>query len=234
MNTIKIVDDFEREFGDLIWSHSFDYQISESDLRKAHHIFNENIFESKLDESLNIVIVPYNGQRGKGSFRFGDPSGKGIELKQDFKFVQNSNDNFFKTICVLAHEMIHQYDFNFGPWSKSVDRLKLKTDLVNKKQYIGDYEIHDNPLFDHYMKLINSYGFNVQKLYSLKDKTFMKKIIEAIEVDDYDFFEQIDEVEHDDKPMSINQAKTMYNSLKSDDDINMVVKPNGAWMIEVF
>lgn len=48
------------------------------------------------------------------------------------------------------------------------------------------------------------------------------------------FFEQIDEVEHDDKPMSINQAKTMYNSLKSDDDINTVVKPNGAWMIEVF
>lgn len=48
------------------------------------------------------------------------------------------------------------------------------------------------------------------------------------------FFEQIDEVEHNDKPMSINQAKKMYNSLKSDDDINMVVKPNGAWMIEVF
>ena len=60
------------------------------------------------------------------------------------------------------------------------------------------------------------------------------KIIEATEIDDYDFFEQIDEVEHDDKSMSINQAKTMYNSLKSDDDINMIVKPNGAWMIEVF
>ena len=130
--------------------------------------------------------------------------------------------------------MIHQYDFNFSPWSKSVDRLKLKTDLVNKKQYIGDYEIYDNPFFDHYMKLINSYGFNVQKLYSLKDKTFMKKIIEATEVDDYDFFEHLDEVEHVDKPMSLNQAKTMYNSLKSDDNINMVVKPNGAWMIEVF
>lgn len=54
------------------------------------------------------------------------------------------------------------------------------------------------------------------------------------EVDDYDFFEQIDEAEHDDKSMSINQAKTMYNNLKSDDDINMVVKSNGAWMIEVF
>lgn len=234
MSSIKIVNDFEKEFGDLIWSHDFDYQISKADLRKAHHIFNKNIFESKLDETLPIVVVPYNGQRGKGSFRFGDPSGKGIELKQDFKFVKNSDDNFFKTICVLAHEMIHQYDFNFGPWSKSVDRLKLKTDLVNKKQYIGDYEIHDNPFFDHYMKLINSYGFNVQKLYSLKDKTFMKKIIEATEIDDYDFFEQINEVEHDNKPMSINQAKAMYNSLKSDDDINMVVKSNGAWMIEVF
>lgn len=52
--------------------------------------------------------------------------------------------------------------------------------------------------------------------------------------DSCSFFEQIDEVEHNDKPMSINQAKKMYNSLKSDDDINMVVKPNGAWMIEVF
>ena len=52
--------------------------------------------------------------------------------------------------------------------------------------------------------------------------------------DSCSFFERIDEVEHDDKPMSLNQAKTMYNSLKSDDDINMVVKPNGAWMIEVF
>ena len=60
------------------------------------------------------------------------------------------------------------------------------------------------------------------------------EITEAAEVDDYDFFEQIDEVEHVDKLMSVNQAKTMYNSLKSDDDINMVVKPNGAWMIEVF
>lgn len=53
-------------------------------------------------------------------------------------------------------------------------------------------------------------------------------------IDKHDFFEQIDEVEHDDMPMTINQAKSMYNSLKSDDDINMVVKPNGAWMIEVF
>ena len=60
------------------------------------------------------------------------------------------------------------------------------------------------------------------------------EITEATEIDDYDFFEQIDEVEHDDKPMSVNQEKTMHNSLKSDDDINMVVKPNGAWMIEVF
>ena len=62
----------------------------------------------------------------------------------------------------------------------------------------------------------------------------MKKIIEATEVDEYDFFEKIDENDHDDKPMSVNQAKTMYNSLKSDDDINIVVKPNGVWMIEVF
>ena len=60
------------------------------------------------------------------------------------------------------------------------------------------------------------------------------EIIEATEVDDYDFFEQIDEIEHDDKPMSINQAKTMYNSLKSDDDINIVVKLNSAQMIEVY
>ena len=62
----------------------------------------------------------------------------------------------------------------------------------------------------------------------------MKKIIEATEVDEYDFFEQIDEAKHDDKPMTGDQAKTMYNSVKSDDDSNMVVKPNGAWMIEVF
>ena len=54
------------------------------------------------------------------------------------------------------------------------------------------------------------------------------------ENDEYDFFKSIDEAEHDDKLMSVNQAKTIYNSLKSDDDINMVVKPNGAWMIEVF
>ena len=60
------------------------------------------------------------------------------------------------------------------------------------------------------------------------------EITEATEVDDYDFFEQIDEIEHDDKPMSINQAKTMYNSLKSDDDITIVVKLNSAQMIEVF
>ena len=60
------------------------------------------------------------------------------------------------------------------------------------------------------------------------------EITEATEVDDYGFFEQIDEIEHDDKPMSINQAKTMYNSLKSDDDITIVVKLNSAQMIEVF
>ena len=54
------------------------------------------------------------------------------------------------------------------------------------------------------------------------------EITEAGEVDDYDFFEQIDKVEQDDKTMSINQTKTMHNSLKSDDDINIIVKPNGA------
>lgn len=60
------------------------------------------------------------------------------------------------------------------------------------------------------------------------------EITEAAKVNDYDFFEWIDKVEHDDKPITINQAKTLYNSLKSDDDINMVIKPNGTWMIEVF
>ena len=48
------------------------------------------------------------------------------------------------------------------------------------------------------------------------------------------FFEQIDEVEHDNKSMSINHAKTMYNNLKSDDNISIVVKQNSIWMIEVF
>lgn len=229
----KIVDDFEKEFGDLLWSHSFDYVISKNDLKKAHHIFNENIFSSRLNESLNIVVVPYSGQRGKGSFRFGDPTGKGISIKQDFKFVQNSNDNFFKIICVLAHEMIYQYDFNFGTWSKANDRLKLRTDIANKKQYIGEYEIHDNPLFEHYMKLINSYGFNVQKLYSLNDKTFMKRMLETDVNAEIGFFEELVESSKDDS-ISLNQAKNMYSKLKSDDDINMVVKPNGAWMIEVF
>ena len=48
------------------------------------------------------------------------------------------------------------------------------------------------------------------------------------ENDEYDFFKSIDEAKYDDKLMSVNQAKIMYNSLKSDDEINMVVKPNGA------
>ena len=42
------------------------------------------------------------------------------------------------------------------------------------------------------------------KFYPLKDKTLMKKIINAAEVDEYDFFEKIDENDHDDKPMSVN------------------------------
>ena len=160
--------------------------------------------------------------------------GKGIDIKQDFKFVQNSNDNFFKIICVLAHEMIHQYDFNFGTWSKLVDRLKLKTDIKNKKQYIGEYEIHDNPLFEHYMNTINKYGFNVQKLYSINDKTFMKRITENDIQLEIGFFEELSEIEHQNNNITLDQAKKMFNNLESDDDINMVVKPNGAWMIEVF
>ena len=60
------------------------------------------------------------------------------------------------------------------------------------------------------------------------------EITETTEVGDYDFFEQIDEVKHDNKSMSINHAKTMYNNLKSDDNISIVVKQNSIWMIEVF
>ena len=54
------------------------------------------------------------------------------------------------------------------------------------------------------------------------------------EVEDYNFFEKSTfEDKYNDKLLTLEQAKILYNNLKSD-DVNMVVKPNGAWMIECF
>lgn len=59
----------------------------------------------------------------------------------------------------------------------------------------------------------------------------MKRIVEN-DSEASEFFDALDEVKYDNS-ISLNQAKMIYNNIKSD-DINMVVKPNDAWMIEVF
>lgn len=229
MQDTKLIVRFKEEFGNKLWSQDKDFVINDEDLRISFRILNECIFESKLDNNVKFTIEEFRGQKSKGSFRAGYIADK-QKYKQDIRFTrQPGEDNFFRIICVLAHEMIHMFDFNFGKWSSFENRLLLKTDFQLKTQTIGEYDIHGE-FFETIMKKVNSYGFNIQKLYSRKDDQAMKTIDEDTE----QVKEDIDEIPAEERNLlDATYAKVMYDNIKTDDYKNFFSDENGNWMIEV-
>ena len=107
MQDTKLIVSFKEAFGNKLWSEVEDFVINDEDLRISFRILNECIFESKLDNNVKFTIEEFKGQKSKGSFRAGYIADK-QKYKQDIRFTrQPGEDNFFRIISVLAHEIVH-------------------------------------------------------------------------------------------------------------------------------
>lgn len=209
----KIVEDFEKEFGSLLWHRGFGYEATPEDLTKMFKIVNEHIFRSKLDNDIPFTVRRSSNASCKGCFGFGkNQFGKWVK---GMLIVANpSGDNFFQIVNTLMHEMIHNFDYMYGKVSQLKETLGVTNSMKygQHHQFMGSYDLHGNELFVPFMKKMNSYGFNVQKYYNARDGIFMRSVEESEKTD---------------------AVKEMYLSLDSDEYKSLNFYENGSWKIEL-
>lgn len=214
--------DFENAFGDKLYSKKFDYDVTSNDLTTMFNLINHWLFKDKLDiNGVSIVIsTNVNVHNEKGIFRLG--------VNQDNKhvigIVKYEKDNLFQIINVFIHEMIHYYDFMYGPLKKKSDIAYV--DTINGRQYVDRYDAHGT-FFISECKRINMYGFNVKEKYSIKDKTGMKKILETKRATD-SFFDG-KSIEDDEQ---YKRVKAFYDSLENCNK-DMVYRDAKHWYVQI-
>ena len=214
--------EFEQYFGDKLYSKKFDYDISECDIKMIFSISNRLFVKNKLDINGISIIVSTNvsSHKEKGIFKLGvDTNNKHV-----LGIVKYDKDNLFHVINVVIHEMIHYYDFMYGPLNAKHNITYV--DNINGRQYIDRYDAH-GLFFKNECKRINMYGFNIKEHYSIRDKTGMKKILEKNRYTD-NFFD--DETHIDDE--QYKRVKMFYDSLTNCNK-DMVYRDAKHWYIQI-
>ena len=134
----------DKEFGEYYWNVDFIYEPNKKDLDRMFDIVNETMFGNKLPK-LDVKLMHENHDGIYGSFCalcIDEKTNKIIELDKPFITVINwGKDNFSNVLDTLCHEMIHAYDYYYGP-AKKYHGKALK--IVDGKQLVEDYEIHGN------------------------------------------------------------------------------------------
>lgn len=130
-NTVpKIIKNLELCFGSALWDASKPFNVTDNDLHLMFDVINDGLFENKLNRgiskfTLKAETIPTGPQKYRdlenalAAFTIGQVKGVPNELiivKHSFKC------NFYIILCALIHEMIHMYDFHYGPMSKQLDK----------------------------------------------------------------------------------------------------------------
>ena len=180
----NIVEDLlHNKFGDFIYSTKYDYSLNIDDLKAIQKILALNLFDKKLD-LIPITILnesqSYNkdGTQFKGRIGYAwttKPNGYFAICPTEMQIVSfNGKDNLAKIINVVAHELIHQYDYLYGdasiklPAKKSLIQFKLNTDNIE------EYEFHGKFFQYHLHRINSSFDPYVQTFYDMTTGAFMK------------------------------------------------------------
>lgn len=127
----QMVTDIESCFGDLIWDKGNNYEPQDRDLYLMFDIINNGLFDGKLDRSVSKSVLredliatgpkKYRGmEHALAAFAQGVVKGQPSEI---IMVKHLKKDNFFMIFSALIHEMIHMYDYHFGPMSQQMRRF---------------------------------------------------------------------------------------------------------------
>ena len=120
----QMIDDIEKAFGlgERTWDSGANFSPNRIHMISMFDIINKYIFESKLDRSEPKEIVdPVKRpeyRNALASFSVGQVKGAphSIQLVRHPRMT-----NFYITFTAMIHEMIHFYDFAFGPLGKMIN-----------------------------------------------------------------------------------------------------------------
>lgn len=184
-NNIAFINDLEDAFGkDLVWSKSFDYVMTDNDLQKLYDILNKHAFNNELKQPQSITIVKDDtaSYAGRHGILF-----EAVDLHKNIHHVSNvfviemrqlKMCNFFQTIGVLCHEMIHQSDAQDPLIQRA---LEFDYDMCQiDKNHQNVFDTHGKS-FKAKMKRINEQlGLDVQVTLDQTRDIFMKRIDEQL------------------------------------------------------
>lgn len=225
-NLPEIVYAFETRFGDWIWQTTNNYTPNRFDVKDIFKIFNKYIFEDKLDVNIPILLKPENEmQNALAAFAFGKRYNESIEI---LVLKQSTKNNFFITACAIAHEMIHMYDYFFGPLSSIMQHCySIEIDNVvnngHPLQFVRPssfnfpiYNLHGD-FFMSYAKKINEYGFDITDVFDDRKEHQMKRI-------DIKLFENNE---------LINYLDNIYTKIKTQDHKGFNFIDTHNWFFEI-
>lgn len=126
----RIVQNLESAFKDALWDADKPFDINDNDMHLLFDAINDGLFQNKLGRdvskfTLKASLIPSGPRKYRGmehalaAFTTGCCRGTANELI----VIRHPNGaNFYVAVCALIHEMIHMFDFHFGPMGKQLDK----------------------------------------------------------------------------------------------------------------
>lgn len=120
-----LVADLEAAFGDWIWQEGQNFQPNDIHLKSMFRIANKHVFGNQLDQNVRKFVKPESECQGAermamAGYSFGWKRGEENEYIEVIR--HDAKDNFFIVMNSLIHEMIHMFDFHFGPMGKQFQK----------------------------------------------------------------------------------------------------------------
>mgnify|MGYP003287462921 CR=1 FL=1 len=190
------------------------YITTEKDLLIIYECINEYVFDNKLPKNPMLTLVDRTNEMAKGLFLFSLKDKNVIPKIKIFR-EKNRDTPLFIT-SVLCHEMIHYFDFLYGPLSK-INDATFKNE--NGKQFVGEYDSHGD-YFKRYMNITIQGGIPVQIIHA--DKIKVRYFMFGKEI--------IDEKEKLELSSLAEKAKMFYDAIKTDDLFIVQVKDDEVYV----
>ena len=200
------------KFGSRFLNQDNRYEATVEDLQIVYDCINDFIFNGKLPKIEIIVVDMKPGDIGKAVFMF---SMKNFKFKPKIKYLRElDRDTPLLMTRALCHEMIHYYDFSYGPLSHLEGKIITAKD---GKQFVGDYDAHGD-YFKKWINEITSNGIPTSITHPGKVKVR--------------YYMNNEELKEGEKTLSLaERAKMFYDAIKTDDLFLVEVKDDEVYCI---
>ena len=203
------------KFGKRFIDQDSQYTATIDDLSILYECINEYVFANKLPFNPKLVLVDRKDEMAKGLFMFNLKNKQATPIIKIFREVNRDTPMFIAS--ALCHEMIHYFDFLFGPLSK-IENASFKNE--NGQQLIGDYDAHGD-YFRRFMNIAIDGGIPVQITHP--DKNKVRYYMNGKEI--------VDEQDKKETLTLADRAKMFYDAIKTDDLFIVQVKDDEVFVV---